>query len=351
MREAERMNIESLADLEIRGFLHVRGFLSPEEVELLRADHSQLPPDANGNFNSKTPTGDVMSRLTPRFDDVLRQVNERTSLRVDVYVPDTSVYFAVGTDAGVNFPWHQDHESYFLVQNHFDYLNFYMPIIKPDPAKSNVSLIPFDVLREQAPRAHDFLVRNGAGHFLPVAGRWIATNDERGGMRVIKPDLEQLAFTPQLEVGDLLLLRGDIIHRTQDADTDRVALSWRAASGATIVSRARLAAGGIRKAEMMGRHVAPYQRLFEAFDAAGKDEMPLAELLDVCRTIPAHPALDQRAFRHLLFAEKRRAHALGGYVASAPKTYGLKGLHLAQQNKSRLGDVGRRLVSSHRSGG
>jgi hypothetical protein len=61
---------------------------------------------------------------------------------------------------------------------------------------------------------------------------------------------------------------GDIIHRTQDADTARVALSWRAASGSTMVRRSRLAGGGVRKTQMMRKHAAPYQRMFDSFDSA-----------------------------------------------------------------------------------
>ncbi|MBK9972998.1 MAG: phytanoyl-CoA dioxygenase family protein [Acidimicrobiaceae bacterium] len=118
------MKFESLTDLETRGFVVLRGFLTPEEVQPWRDDHAQLSLDDNRNFNAKTPNADVIGRLTPRFDDVLRQVNEQTTVRADVYVPDTSVYFAVGTAAGVNFPWHQDHESFYIVQNHFDYVNF-----------------------------------------------------------------------------------------------------------------------------------------------------------------------------------------------------------------------------------
>jgi hypothetical protein len=344
------MDIESLNDLETRGFVVVRGFLTSDEVQLLRDDHALLTLDDNLNFNSKTPSSDVITRITPRFDDVLRQVNEQTTVRADVYVPDTSVYFAVGTKAGVKFPWHQDHESFYIVQNHFDYVNFYMPIIKPDPAKSNVSLIPFDVLKREAPRAHDFLVRNGAGHFHPVAGRWLATNDERGGMRVINADLEQLACTPELAVGDLLLMRGDIIHRTQDTDTDRVALSWRAAGGSTVIRRSRLAAGGVRKAQMMRRHTTPYQKMFNAFDRANKDEMPLTELLEMYRNAPAAEPLARRSFSRQLFDEKRRAHTFGSYVASIPMAASLRGLHFAQQCSRRYGLARQRAAAGRRSG-
>jgi hypothetical protein len=341
-------NVESLTDLETRGFVHIRGFLSADEVRLLQDDHARTTLDANGNFNSKSPSAEVMAALTPRFDDVLRQVRATTSVRADVYVPDTSVYFAVGSAAGVNFPWHQDHESFFIVQNHFDYVNFYMPIVKPDPAKSNVCIIPFDVLKREAPKAHDFLVGNGAGHFVPVAGRWLATNDERGGVRVINADLEALAVTPQLAVGDLLLMRGDIVHRTQDADTSRVALSWRAASGSTVVRRDRLAAGGVRKAQMMRRHTEPYQKMINAFDSAHKDEMPLAELLDIYCTAPRPAPMAPRAFSRLLFREKRRAHTLGNYVASFPKTASMRGLHFAQQCSHHLGVARQRLTRHHR---
>lgn len=329
------MEIESWTDLETRGFVLVRGFLSPDEVQVLRDDHARVGLDDNLNFNAKTPSAEVMARLAPRFDEVLRQVSAQTDVQVDVYVPDTSVYFAVGTKAGVNFPWHQDHESFYLVQNHYDYVNFYIPIVKPDASRSNLCLIPFDVLRREEPRAYDFLVRNGAGHFHPVAGRWLATNDERGGARVISADLEQLAVAPELAAGDLLLMRGDIIHRTQDADTDRVALSWRAASGATVIRRKRLASGGIRKAQMMRRHRAPFQRMLDAFDRSGTDEMSLSELLGLYAAAPAPEPVDERTFARRLLREKRRARTFGSYVASVPMTAGLRGLHFAQQRKHR----------------
>ena len=35
-------------------------------------------------------------------------------------------YFS--TEKGINFGWHQDHESYFVNQTHQHYLNIYMPI-------------------------------------------------------------------------------------------------------------------------------------------------------------------------------------------------------------------------------
>ena len=41
-----------------------------------------------------------------------------------------SAYFA--TEKGINFGWHQDHESYFVNQTHQHYLNIYIPIKKSE---------------------------------------------------------------------------------------------------------------------------------------------------------------------------------------------------------------------------
>ena len=316
-----------LNDLETKGFVLVRGFLSPEDLEPLRDDYNRTALDVNGNYNSKMPSNEAMAGLLPRIEDVLRQVNARTSLNVDVHVPDTASYFATGNRAiGNKFPWHQDHESYYLIQNHRDYLNFYMPIIKPDPAKSNLSMIPFDVLKERSPSTYEFVVNKGAGTFRVFKQKWLASNDDTGGVHLITTDLDQLEHTPELLEGDLLLMRGDVIHRTQDEDTVRVSLSWRAANGNSIVRRKRLAAGGVRKAEMMRHHTVPYQRMFNAFDAAKKDEMPLRELLDTYATIPVPQPTDEKVFRKYLMAEKRRAHVLRKYVANVPVAAGLRGV-------------------------
>jgi hypothetical protein len=330
------MEIVSLGDLETRGFVLVRGFLADDELAALRADYSARPMDQNANYNAKTPTSGAIASFAERIDDVVRQVRERTSIRADVHVPNTSNYFTVGVADGVYFPWHQDHESFYVLQNHFDYLNFYLPIIKPELERSNLCVVPFDVLAEAAPNIHDFVVRSGAGFFRPVAGRTIAVNEDRGTARIAHVDLEALAVTPHLAEGDLLLMRGDIVHRTQDTDTARVALSWRVANGDTVIRRDRLASGCRQKAVMMRKHTAPYHQLFQAFELAGRDELTLREVLDLYATMPPPEPVDAEAFDRELTAERRRAHAVPVYVASYPLDYALKGLNRAQRTSSRV---------------
>src|SRR6478752_5574784 len=161
---------ENLQDLETRGFVLVRGFLAADELDALRADYESRPMDDNANYNARTPTSAAIATFQARIEDVLRQVRQQTSIKADVHVPTTSNYFTVGATNGVDFPWHQDHESYYVLQNNFDYLNFYLPIIKPEVERSNLCIVPVDVLAEAAPQIHDFVERRGAGFVRPVAG-------------------------------------------------------------------------------------------------------------------------------------------------------------------------------------
>jgi hypothetical protein len=58
-------------------------------------------------------------------------------------------------------------------------------------------------------------------------------------------DFDALAVTPQLGEGDLLILRSDVIHKTQDATTQTVAASLRAVNSLSTLSRDELAKCGL----------------------------------------------------------------------------------------------------------
>src|SRR5690349_9606380 len=115
-------------DLETRGFVHVPRFLSASELEACRADYASQPIDANNrNYAMSTASRQALQPVTERLHDVLALVSAGTDLTVDLILGGT--YFA--TKRGISFSWHQDHESFFIYQNHYDYLNFYIPIVKP----------------------------------------------------------------------------------------------------------------------------------------------------------------------------------------------------------------------------
>jgi hypothetical protein len=253
--------------------------------------------------------------------EVFGIISERTNLRADL--AQMACYFATGKSAGVNFPWHQDHESFFQLQNHYDYLNFYIPVQKPRPEKSNLSIIPFDVLERENPGIFRRMVRSGATHFDQLGKKRLVYFDDGGDVHIVTGDMERMAHTPMLAAGDLLLMRGDMIHRTQDAETERIAISFRVSSAQTIVKRSRLAFGGLAKAKIMAKNPEPYQRMFKAFDMAGQDDMPAQELKKLMSTVTIMPPASRWEFYSYLLGEKRRAHVLGHFVRSTLVTVSL----------------------------
>ena len=307
-----------LKDLETRGFVVVRSFLSEAEVEACREDFATREINAeNRNYNLSATTGRADEIVRERVKQALSEVSARTDLAVDL--PLAGCYFA--TARGVSFAWHQDHESFYAIQNHYDYLNFYIPIVKPRPDKSNLSIIPFDALEREYPEAHRLLVKNGAARFNHVEGRILVFRDEPGTTHWVEGDLDHLAHTPELAAGDLLLIRGDVIHRTQDTETERVSLSFRATSAATIVERRRLTEGGLPKAWMMMNDARTYERMFMAFDALGRGRVPYGELQAAIDALPPSDSMGRKRFARYLLRRKLREGVLLRFFWNTLRTW------------------------------
>src|SRR5436190_119771 len=158
-----------ITDLETKGFVHVPGFLAPDELQACREDFAQQPLATNRNYGVSIVSDRAISRFKGRVESVMALVRERTNLRVDCTLGGG--YFATGR--GISFPWHQDYESFFSSQNHYDYLNFYIPIVKPLREKSNLTVVPFDALKRQSPDTFRRIVRGGATRFVAVGDRQI----------------------------------------------------------------------------------------------------------------------------------------------------------------------------------
>jgi hypothetical protein len=264
----------SWKDLDTKGFLHVPGFLTPDQLEACRADYANKPQGSkNGNFNVPG-AGEGISALTESVTQALTAVAVNSSVKVDTFIGAS--YFA--TKRGVKFNWHQDHESYFLFQTHVNYLNLYIPIVKPRRDKSNLCVIPFDVLERESPDTFRASVFRGATTVHPLGEGQFLVHDDSGAGQAVPINFDDIAAIPQMDAGDLLILRGDVFHKTEDSDTDRVSLSIRMAHSKTTVSRSKLADGGLLKSQMLVRNMSDFEMIFRAFDVAGKDELPWGEL-------------------------------------------------------------------------
>jgi hypothetical protein len=296
------MNGIDFKGLETRGFVLIPSFLSEAEVNQCREDFSQQPVAGTRRYAISPASQKANERVKERVQEVLALVTSKTNLRPNH--PTGAVYFATGR--GIQFAWHQDHESFFTVQNHYDYLNFYIPILKPRRDKSNLSIIPFDVLEQESPDTFRKVVRGGASRFPLIDNKTKVILDDTASVHFMGSDISRLAHTPMLDGGDLLLLRGDVIHRTQDTETERVALSFRAENAETLVRRSRLVRGSMHKARVMVSNAAEYERMFRAFDKARKNAVGRLELLGIMAKIAVPKPKGRREFfRYLLWQRMR----------------------------------------------
>ena len=207
-----------------RGFVLIPGFLDLKEIEAFRKDYDKGQFDQTV-YTLGRATPETIELISQKISTLLTEFHEIAEFRPSRFGGGT--YFS--TEKGINFGWHQDHESYFVNQTHQHYLNIYIPIKKPQLNRTNLCVIPIDRFRERAPEAWSALEWGGASTAQIEDGRTTISDDHAGGVRTtLDFELEELCETPTLAAGDALLLRGDIFHRTQDNDTARVALSVRA---------------------------------------------------------------------------------------------------------------------------
>ena len=139
--------------------------------------------------------------------------------------------------------WHIDHFTYFFHNDHKNYLICYIPIFKKNSKYSNVAIIPYDVLKKEDHHTFKRIRDRGAVRFRKVEketkpwfdmrfnkntiiGNWYALDDyidHTQGWK-LKIDLESKKIVPKLNVNDLLIMKADVIHKTNDAKIDRISI-------------------------------------------------------------------------------------------------------------------------------
>ena len=140
--------------------------------------------------------------------------------------------------------WHLDHFSYYLHRDHINWLICYMPVVKPSRKLANLAIIPQNVVEALDPELQRRIRGRGAVRFRRVdsdtvdwfklrfpdqvitIGDWYAIDDYDDSTMgwKINFDLEQHKVVPELNERDLLIMRADVIHRTNDAGSDRISL-------------------------------------------------------------------------------------------------------------------------------
>ena len=142
---------------------------------------------------------------------------------------------------------------------------------------SNITILPFDKLQELAPTQINNIIGRAAQRFVVKDNITEVIDDDLGTNHYILPfDIETIAYTPHLKAGDLLLLRGDVPHKTQDNLTPRLAATLRFAENSTIYKDKLLSTCKF-KSNWMSNTKDTYTSLFEAFDYFGRDSITIKE--------------------------------------------------------------------------
>jgi hypothetical protein len=269
-------------EIQTKGFVVVPSFLSPGECEELVAEFRGVANDPTGrnpNYNLRSLRAETRKRLKPRILAVAAQVAACTTTKVDVV--RGSNYYA--SELGIKFPWHNDHDSYFFSQDFINYLNYWIPIQKPDKQRSGICLAPFDALTERFPELATWASGNGSIVARQRKDRTIFYDSDRLESFEIPGFLDEVAATPEVAAGDLIVMRGDLLHRTQDLDTDRIAISLRTLSSQSTISRSRMTQMGYHKFNLMAAARMDFAKRLATFEIANKDVLKVAE----CEAIEA----------------------------------------------------------------
>ena len=150
---------------------------------------------------------------------------------------EAQVYATKQSAQDNKFDWHVDQGTYSICGTHHAMLNLYLAVHKTVPEKSNLSVLPWPAFEKASPA---FAKRmKDKGSFCWLWGEKdnperpdpsvIYMHDQRSMSHAeIGPDPNSIAYTPHLNAGDLLILKQDLPHKTQDNETARIAFTAKA---------------------------------------------------------------------------------------------------------------------------
>jgi hypothetical protein len=238
------------SDFDTNGFKVVRNWITESDANFIASDYYTSEENDNKNQKTHVASNEVIELLSEKINQVLDAINEQTSLNVDLLTPE-AVYFS---NQYMRPGWHQDHESFYILQQHTNYLNFYIIVEKDEPLTSGISLISLDTVRDKLKLFSKLIIGGGATTYHQGEQITRATNDDTGAEYIIPLRLDAIATSPELHAGDLLLMRGDIIHKTQDGDSNRLALSVRCTNGAAPIFKSKILKGCDAKKDIIAKH-------------------------------------------------------------------------------------------------
>lgn len=295
---AERGTPEEVAE---QGYTVLRSIFPPDEIKALREHYKLITK--NDNIESATYYRFMNWMKHPNVAKIIKaKINSTLSLLAERLGMEASYTFGSGTffetkqknvsfaeklrlnKGGETFTWHQDIDPYMTSRSPAikNYINFWFPIFKEDDSLGNLKVVPLNILKECGPTFFDAVNGHGASFFFDnsISSRGTKgyrSNYADGGGELYDFTLDSIACTPNLQPGDVIIVRGDVPHRTDDTSggTHRLALSVRAGMS-QVVTRMMVENGGCSHAQRMMN--VPFPQIISKFDRG-------AESVDYMQTI------------------------------------------------------------------
>jgi hypothetical protein len=268
------MTVYNFKELETNGYILLKNAFNSIELETLKQDYF------NVKANSKKPDSSIKTAhkiyntvsapehsLESKLLIILEKIRQDTNIKTDL-VDTTSLYFDTNV---LSYGWHQDHESYFQWQDMYNHLNFWIPLEKLNAEDDGWEVIGFNTLNEVFPEiAKNFVLHKGAQLFNPIFAKGFRTriiNNDTATDHLLTENIFSCATKINIEVGDILIMRGDLIHRSQSIKHHRVSLSIRCNYSKGLVSKDKFLAGGNKKKIYMIGNPESYKKHFTKFNA------------------------------------------------------------------------------------
>ena len=230
----KKMSSADWKKLEVDGFTVIKGFCTAEEVATMKATYDNTQGNANKNYAAKN--AEFPSSVMQRFHELLPYIREKAHIEVDQVWP-AQAYATKQSGQDNRFDWHVDQGTYSICGTHASMLNLYLAVYKTVPEKSNLSVIPWPAFEKAVPSIAKRIADKGSFCWLPGEKgnperpdpEKLYMHDQRSMSHAEDcPDPNSIGYTPHLNAGDLLILKQDLPHKTQDNETARIAFTAKA---------------------------------------------------------------------------------------------------------------------------
>jgi len=310
-----------------KGYVHIANWLDEDDLAYLKEAYAATPEQyegLSGNYvGIKHPKNHqvyifnnargrkIMLRIWRLIDmlEATTHIRLRKGMKKDTVIPNNGgVFYHTNNTIGRTFrlPWHQDAETFWYRQDHVNTLKFYFFLDKASPFEAGVEIIPFDALATLSPSFHKYVLGNGGKSFMPThGGKTFVADPTFDRPILLNFSIQDFRCSPEVHPRDLLVLRGDIIHRTQPHTSWRTSFNvyfWPVANNPSV---SRIFTGGIEMLESVAS--SPVSWSWWAYERLAKNFPFMVDMLgqDVIRWGFLQSVNAGLLYRHALYPVRR----------------------------------------------